>query len=59
MFTHQNAMPDLGYMVSELDAIELEASDFEQAMILSNPIAPETKQWQTYLNALALLGLER
>lgn len=57
MSENQNPTKDLKFMVSEV--ITLECEDFEQAMIVSNPIMEEEKQWQTYLNALALLGLER
>lgn len=57
MSGNQNLTKDLKFMVSEV--ITLECEDFEQAMIVSNPIMEEEKQWQTYLNALALLGLER
>ena len=36
--------------------ILLESERFEQATQLSDPIVGEARQWQTYLNALALLG---
>ncbi|WP_413166214.1 DUF1822 family protein [Capilliphycus salinus ALCB114379] len=57
MLENQNATKDFRFTLSE--AILLEAEDFERAMAVSNPVIEEDKQWQTYLNALALLGLER
>ncbi|MEB3279314.1 MAG: DUF1822 family protein [Lyngbya sp.] len=57
MLENKNATKDFRFTLSEV--ILLEAEDFEQAMVLSNPVFDEDKQWQTYLNALALLGLER
>ena len=36
--------------------ISLDFGRFEQATQLSDPIVGESQQWQTYLNALALLG---
>ena len=57
LFTEQNATQEFRLPLSE--AIALEAEDFERAMVISNPAVGEEKQWQTYLNALALLGLER
>ena len=56
-FIDQNATKDFTFALSEV--IALECDDFERAMVLSNPIPEEEKQWQTYLNALSLLGLER
>ena len=52
-----NATKDFTFALSEV--IALECDDFERATVLSNPIPEEEKQWQTYLNALSLLGLER
>ncbi|MDJ0708155.1 MAG: DUF1822 family protein [Leptolyngbyaceae cyanobacterium MO_188.B28] len=40
----------------EPEIISLEVGRFEQATQLSDPIIGEARQWQTYLNALALLG---
>ncbi len=57
MFLQQNVTEDLRLTLPEV--IYLECEDFEQAMILSNSVIQEERQWQTYLNVLALLGLER
>ena len=38
------------------EIISLELGRFERATQLSDPIVGEARQWQTYLNALALLG---
>lgn len=42
----------------EIEAIELERIDIDRAIQLSER-ASDTRQWQTYLNALALSGCER
>lgn len=41
------------------EAIELENEDFQQAKGISNKLASEAHQWQTYLNVLALVGFEK
>ena len=45
--------------VSRIEAIELEPEDFDRAGELSDRIADEAKQWQAYLNLLALFSLEK
>lgn len=57
MFGQQNVTQDLRLTLPEV--ISLEFEDFEQATTLSHLVTTEEKQWQTYLNALALLGLDR
>ena len=41
------------------EIIWLETEDFDQAREMSNQVRSEAHQWQTYLNALALLGFEQ
>lgn len=41
------------------EAIALEPDYIDQAVQLSSRIASEARQWQTYLNALALFGFEQ
>lgn len=45
--------------LSRIEAIELEPEDFDRAGELSDRIADEAKQWQIYLNLLALFSLEK
>jgi len=42
-----------------IEAIDLEPNQIDQAVQLSSQIPNETRQWQTYLNALALFGFEQ
>ena len=42
-----------------LEAIEIEPEDFQEASAISNKITDEALRWQTYQNALALIGFER
>ncbi|AFY57413.1 Protein of unknown function (DUF1822) [Rivularia sp. PCC 7116] len=42
-----------------LEAIEIEPEDFQEASVNSNKITDEALRWQTYQNALALIGFER
>lgn len=48
----------LDFTVSSLDTITLTSEQIEQAAQLSNSLPQSEEQWQTYLNALALLGFE-
>lgn len=41
------------------EVIWLETEDLNQAREISNQVSREAHQWQTYLNALALLGFEQ
>lgn len=52
---------DLMFESSDLlaEPIALEASHFDQAAQISDRVTTEKRQWQTYLNALALLGLKQ
>jgi hypothetical protein len=53
--------PDLllDFQALPVEAIALEPSRIERAARLSRQIANEGRQWQTYLNALALFGFEQ
>jgi hypothetical protein len=42
-----------------IEAIALEPNHIDQAVQLSSQIPSETRQWQTYLNALALFSFEQ
>ncbi len=43
----------------EIEAIELEPTELDRAIQLSDRAVGDTRQWPTYLNALALFGCER
>lgn len=43
----------------QTDTINLDATQIEQAIALSDPITNENQQWQAYINALALLSFEQ
>ena len=47
---------DLGTSLSEI--IQLESKHFQQAAEIRDNVVGETNQWQTYINALALIGFE-
>lgn len=42
-----------------LESISLSSEQIERAIELSQSVTPEAQQWQTYLNALALAGVEQ
>jgi hypothetical protein len=48
----------LDFEVLPTEAIDLSPAIFDQALTLSSQIPNEERQWQTYLNALALGGFE-
>ena len=49
--------PDVRLALPEV--VWLEPEQYDRAQILSQPVADERQRWQTYLNALARLGLEQ
>lgn len=49
----------IDFEVLPAEAIALHPECIDQAVQLSSRIASETRQWQTYLNALALFGFEQ
>lgn len=48
----------LDFTVLSSNAIALEPEQIEQAILFTDLFTDPTKQWQTYLNALALFGFE-
>jgi len=57
MINSQNHLTDTRALLPEV--VELEVEYFEQAVRISNQVNSEPQQWQTYLNALALLSFEQ
>ena len=57
-FSNRTAQMWLDFDVLPTEAINLSPTVFDQALNLSAQIPHEERQWQTYLNALALGGFE-
>jgi hypothetical protein len=57
-FSNRTAQMWLDFDVLPTEAIDLSPAVFDQALNLSAQIPHEERQWQTYLNALALGGFE-
>ena len=53
---NEDLLFDLNTSVSEV--IQLESKHFQQAAEIRETVVGETNQWQTYINALALIGFE-
>jgi len=58
MTFYSTTQPGLDGDAFALETIHLSDDAIEQAVHLAQPIANEERQWQTYLNALALFGFE-
>jgi len=58
MTFYSTTQPGLDGDAFAIETIHLSDDAIEQAVHLAQPIANEQRQWQTYLNALALFGFE-
>lgn len=52
----KSSLPTQRKLAPRLKIIDLESEDFEKAREISQEVDDEAGRWQTYLNALALLG---
>ncbi len=58
-FSNLTTQLDLDFDVLSTEAVDLSAEAIDRALEISSTIPNEERQWQTYLNTLALYGFEQ